>query len=160
MPVPARNPARSPASPSRMPSALAAMNETPVMVKLPEFTWPEGLSPTASQFSNHAPGQPITTAVGESVRLADPLYRPRNQRATESFQWRLVLDAGAQENLERDGHKLCVYQPQIQELMKTMPESRILRLPLADDDRRKESRAVQNRASPENPTDCIFCSFP
>ena len=37
--------------------ALAALNETPVTVQLPAFSWPAGLAPTASQFAHHAPGR-------------------------------------------------------------------------------------------------------
>ena len=54
--------------------AKAALQETPVTFKLPPFAWPAGLAPTASQFTNHAPGQPITTAVGESVDVLVLLY--------------------------------------------------------------------------------------
>jgi hypothetical protein len=54
--------------------ALAAMNETPVTVKLPEFSWPVNLAPKPSQFKNHTPGKPITVAVGESVDVLLILY--------------------------------------------------------------------------------------
>ena len=95
--------------------ALAAMNETPVTVKLPEFTWPEGLSPTASQFSNHAPGQPITAAVGESVDVLLILYTDLEISALlEVFSGDSSWTPARKKTWNEYGHNFASIKPKIQ----------------------------------------------
>ena len=54
--------------------AIAAMNETPVTVKLPKVTFPDNLAPTASMFAGHKPGDTITTALTAPADVLILLY--------------------------------------------------------------------------------------
>jgi hypothetical protein len=54
--------------------AVAAMNETPVVVKLPAFTFPDNLPPVLKTFPGIAPGTTITTALNEPTDVLVLLY--------------------------------------------------------------------------------------
>jgi hypothetical protein len=54
--------------------ALAALNESPVVVKLPKISFPDNLAPAASTFSGHKPGDKITTALNEPADVLILLY--------------------------------------------------------------------------------------
>jgi hypothetical protein len=94
--------------------ALAALNETPVAVKLPAFAWPAGLAPAGSQFANHAPGQPITTAVGEAVDVLLILYTDLEISALlEVFTGDSTWSATRKKTWNAYGHNFATIKPKI-----------------------------------------------
>lgn len=54
--------------------ALAAMQESPVMVALPRISWPDGLVPTPTPFGNYKPGDKITSTLTENADVLILLY--------------------------------------------------------------------------------------
>jgi hypothetical protein len=54
--------------------ALAAMQESPVLVALPQISWPDGLVPTPTAFGNYKPGDKITSALTEKADVLILLY--------------------------------------------------------------------------------------
>jgi hypothetical protein len=95
--------------------ALAALNETPVTVKLPAFSWPVGLAPAASQFTGHAPGKPITTAVGESVDVLLILYTDLEISALlEVFTGDSSWTPARKKTWNAYGHNFAAIKPKIQ----------------------------------------------
>jgi hypothetical protein len=54
--------------------ALAALNETPVVVNLPRITFPDNLGPAVTTFANHTAGSTITTAINDTADVLILLY--------------------------------------------------------------------------------------
>lgn len=54
--------------------ALAAMQESPVTVALPQISWPDGLVPTPTTFGTYKPGEKITSALTEKADVLILLY--------------------------------------------------------------------------------------
>jgi hypothetical protein len=54
--------------------AQAALNETPVVVALPQITWPDNLGPKVTPFGSYKPGEKITTALTEKADVLILLY--------------------------------------------------------------------------------------
>ena len=95
--------------------ALAALNETPVTVKLPSFSWPAGLAPTASRFAHHVPGAPITAAVGESVDVLIILYTDLEISALlEVFTGDSTWTPPRKKTWNAYGHDFATLKPRIQ----------------------------------------------
>jgi hypothetical protein len=95
--------------------ALAAMNETAVTFKLPQFTWPAGFAPTASSFQNHPAGKPITTAVGQSVDVLVILYTdPETSALLEVFTGDSSWTPVRKKAWNAYGHNFAEIKPKIE----------------------------------------------
>jgi hypothetical protein len=54
--------------------ALAAMQESPVVVGLPQISWPDNMGPKPTPFGSYKPGEKITNALTEKVDVLILLY--------------------------------------------------------------------------------------
>lgn len=54
--------------------AKAALNETPVVVALPQISWPDNLGPKVTPFGSYKPGEKITAALTEKADVLILLY--------------------------------------------------------------------------------------
>ncbi|MGA8035523.1 MAG: hypothetical protein WB985_06080 [Candidatus Acidiferrales bacterium] len=95
--------------------ALAALKQTPVTVNLPPITWPAGFAPTASAFSGHPPGQPITTAIAESVDVLVILYTDLEISALlDVFSGDSSWAPSRKKTWNAYGHNFAAIKPKIQ----------------------------------------------
>lgn len=54
--------------------AQAAQKESPVVIKLPKFSWPDGLAPAITSFGSYQPGKAITAPITEKTDVLIILY--------------------------------------------------------------------------------------
>jgi hypothetical protein len=95
---------------------VAAQNENPVVVKLPSFSFPTGLSPTPGAFSGHTPGQTITTALSAPCDVLVLLYTEYEIMALlDVFTGNSAWDESRQKTWYGYGHNFSTFKPMIEE---------------------------------------------
>lgn len=94
--------------------AVAALNETPVVVKLAKVSFPDNLGPVARTFSGIAPGTTITTALNEPTDVLVLLYTDLEISAlldvfTNNSEW----TPGRKKTWYGYGHNFSTFKPLI-----------------------------------------------
>ena len=94
---------------------MAAQNETPVVFKLPSFSFPAGLAPSPQAFSGLTPGKTVTVAMNQPCDVLVLLYTEYELRALlDVFTGDSTWDATRQKTWYGYGHNFDTFKPIIE----------------------------------------------
>jgi hypothetical protein len=95
---------------------VAAQNESPVVFKLPSFSFPAGLKPTPGSFSGLTPGKTVTTALSEPCDVLVLLYTEYEIMALlDVFTGNSSWDESRQKTWYGYGHNYSTFKSMIED---------------------------------------------
>ena len=95
---------------------VAAQKETPVVFKLPTFSFPTGLAPSPQAFAGLTPGKTVTTALNQPCDVLVLLYTDYEIRALlDVFTGSSTWDETRQKTWYGYGHNFDTFKPMIKD---------------------------------------------